>query len=131
MSEEKNYIGVKIVKAKFMTRGDYNKFKGWTIPADENPADEGYLVRYPDGYISWCPHKQFEEAHSECVYAATENSIMQYFEYSHLPPKLQTVSAGICELAKQMDIQLSNGPEKSAGLRKLLEAKDCFVRAAL
>lgn len=30
-----------------------------------------------------------------------------------------------------MDRELPNGPEKSAGLRKLLEAKDCFVRAAL
>ena len=57
--------------------------------------------------------------------------IMQYFEYAHLPPKLQGVSALIGELAKHMDRELPDGPEKSAGLRKLLEAKDCFVRAAL
>lgn len=60
-----------------------------------------------------------------------QNQIMKYFEYAHLPPKLQEVSKPIGELAKQMDASLPDGAEKSAGLRKLLEAKDCLVRAAL
>ncbi|MDF7321442.1 hypothetical protein [Proteus mirabilis] len=59
------------------------------------------------------------------------NTIMKYFEYQHLPPHLQEVSKPIGDLAKQMDEQLPDGAEKSAGLRKLLEAKDCFVRAKL
>ena len=45
-----------------MTRGAYNKKRGWTIPANENPKDKGYIVKYPDGYISWCPKAQFEAA---------------------------------------------------------------------
>lgn len=45
-----------------MTRGEYNTYRGWAIPENENPADEGYLVVYPDGYESWCPKAQFEEA---------------------------------------------------------------------
>lgn len=57
--------------------------------------------------------------------------ILKFFGYSHLPPKLQDVSKDICELAKKMEEALPDGPEKSAGLRKLLEAKDCFVRASL
>lgn len=57
------YIGTKTIEAKPMTRGDYNKYRGWTIPADENPDDEGYLVKYSDGYISWSPKKPFEEAY--------------------------------------------------------------------
>jgi hypothetical protein len=57
--------------------------------------------------------------------------IMKYFAYAHLPEKLQTVSKPIGELAESMDAILPDGPEKSAGLRKLLEAKDCLVRAAL
>lgn len=57
--------------------------------------------------------------------------IMEYFQYDHLPPHLQEVSKPICECAEEMDKSLPNGAEKSAGLRKLLEAKDCFVRAAL
>lgn len=62
----KKYIGVKQIQAKEMNRGDYNKYRGWTIPENENPADEGYLVKYPDGYESWSPKKQFEEAYREC-----------------------------------------------------------------
>ena len=57
--------------------------------------------------------------------------IMKYFEYAHLPEKLQAVSKPIGDLAKAMDDSLPDGPEKSAGLRKLLEAKDCLVRASL
>jgi len=57
--------------------------------------------------------------------------IMKYFEYAHLPAKLQEVSEPICVLAQAMDCVLLDGPEKSAGLRKLLEAKDCFVRARI
>jgi hypothetical protein len=57
--------------------------------------------------------------------------IMKYFEYSHLPEKLQAISKPIGELAKQMDNSLPDCAEKSAGLRKLLEAKDCLVRALL
>jgi hypothetical protein len=60
-----------------------------------------------------------------------EPAILQYFQYGHLPPHLQEVSRPIGELATQMALQLPVGPELSAGLRKLLEAKDCFVRAAL
>lgn len=56
---------------------------------------------------------------------------IQYFEYAHLPPKLQVVSKPFYELAHQMENTLPDGPEKSAGMRKLLEAKDCFVRTAL
>ena len=62
----KQYIGTKIIKAKPMTRGEYNTFRGWPIPNDENPADDGYLVEYSDGYISWSPVKQFEEAYKQC-----------------------------------------------------------------
>jgi hypothetical protein len=56
---------------------------------------------------------------------------MKYFEYAHLPAHLQEVSKPVGELAKLMDETLPDGPEKSAGMRKLLEAKDCFVRAKL
>lgn len=56
---------------------------------------------------------------------------MRYFDFEHLPAHLQKVSKPIGELARQLDADLEDGPEKSAGMRKLLEAKDCFVRAAL
>lgn len=57
--------------------------------------------------------------------------VLKYFAYSHLPEKLQGVSKPMGELASQMQASLPECPEKSAGMRKLLEAKDCFVRASL
>lgn len=62
----KKYVGCKEVEAKPMNRGDYNQYRGWTIPVGENPEDEGYLVKYSDGYESWSPKKQFDEAYREC-----------------------------------------------------------------
>lgn len=55
----------------------------------------------------------------------------KYFGWQHLPANLQAVSQPIKELADRMEEALPDGPEKSAGMRKLLEAKDCFVRAAV
>lgn len=57
--------------------------------------------------------------------------IMKYFAYQHLPAHLQEVSKPIGDLATLMDESLPDGAEKSAGLRKLLEAKDALVRAKL
>jgi hypothetical protein len=56
---------------------------------------------------------------------------IKYFAFAHLPAQLQAVSKPIGELANLFEKQMPDGPEKSAGMRKLLEAKDCFVRAAL
>lgn len=57
--------------------------------------------------------------------------IMRYFAYEHLPEHLQAVSKPIGELAELLDSTIPDGPEKSVGLRKLLEAKDALVRAKL
>ena len=46
-----------------MTRGEYNTYRGWQIPADEKPEDGGYLLKYPDGYVSWSPKEIFERAY--------------------------------------------------------------------
>ena len=59
------------------------------------------------------------------------NPIMRYFDYTHLPPKLQAVSNQFYQVANWVDVGLPDGAEKSTALRKLLEAKDAAVRAAL
>ncbi|MCC5580601.1 hypothetical protein IMZ11_33785 [Microtetraspora sp. AC03309] len=59
------------------------------------------------------------------------NQIARYFDFEHLPPHLQAISRPCHDLAAAMIEQLPDGPELTTGLRKLLEAKDCFVRAAL
>lgn len=57
------YIGTKLIYAEPMTRGEYNKYRGWTIPENENPDDEGYIVKYSDNYIAWSPKAAFEESY--------------------------------------------------------------------
>lgn len=69
------YLGVKIITAVAMNRQDYNDYRGWIVPPDENPEDEGYLVEYEPtepptpntedrlGYVSWSPKDVFDEAY--------------------------------------------------------------------
>lgn len=71
----KTYVGTKMVKARPMSRAEYNEYQGWDLPADENGEDSGYLVEYLDGglsnhpehenYISWSPADVFEKAYGE------------------------------------------------------------------
>lgn len=79
----KTAIGSKLINFKPMTRLEYSELRGWTVPADENPADEGYLVEYinggkpnhPDfeGYISWSPKDVFENS-----YQAIDSGCMSF-----------------------------------------------------
>lgn len=57
--------------------------------------------------------------------------LIDLFEYQHLPAHLQDVSKQLAEVAAELVGLLKDGPELTAGLRKLLEAKDCFVRQAV
>ena len=71
----KKYVGMKIINAKPMTRIEYNVFRGWALPENENGEDEGYLVEYTDGgkantdqykgYVSWSPKDVFERSYKE------------------------------------------------------------------
>lgn len=71
----KQYIGTKLINAKPMTRGEYNKYRGWEVPDNENPEDAGYLVEYQDspiantpdhaGYVSWSPKDVFDKAYRQ------------------------------------------------------------------
>lgn len=73
MSNQKTYIGTKVVRAMPMTRRAYNDYRGWGLPANENGDDAGFLVEYLDGgqandprhvgYISWSPEAVFERAY--------------------------------------------------------------------
>lgn len=69
----KTYIGTKLVKMRPMNRAEYNLYRGCELPADENGADDGYLVEYLDGgkpnvaghegYVSWSPKEQADNAY--------------------------------------------------------------------
>lgn len=63
--------------------------------------------------------------------ARQPNRLVRWFHSHHLPAHLQDVVRTLHGTALVMDDLLPDGPEKTAGLRKLLEAKDCFVRARI
>jgi len=60
-----------------------------------------------------------------------EFPILQFFQYEHLPVRLQLVSKPFGDLAEFLTMKVPPGPETSVALRKLLEAKDAAVRASL
>lgn len=67
------YTGTKQVFALPMRRDEYNRYRGWDLPANEEGSDEGYLVEYADGgkgndsrhagYISWSPREVFDRSY--------------------------------------------------------------------
>lgn len=74
------YIGTKIIKARILNLGDYNKLRDWAIPTNEDPKKKGCLVGYPDAsgsfngdleggcdYISWSPKNIFDAAYKPVI----------------------------------------------------------------
>jgi hypothetical protein len=57
--------------------------------------------------------------------------MLQFFAWDHLPVPLQNVSRPFWQLALQIVEKVPRNPERTVALRKLLEAKDCAVRAAI
>ena len=57
--------------------------------------------------------------------------MLQFFKYDHLPEHLQNVSKPFHDLAHNIVTIYPANPERTAGLRKLLEAKDCIVRSSI
>ncbi|MGR3219243.1 MAG: hypothetical protein ACUZ8H_05415 [Candidatus Anammoxibacter sp.] len=60
-----------------------------------------------------------------------DHPLLQFFKYDHLPEHLQVISKPFGDLACEIVEQLPSNSEKTTALRKLLEAKDCAVRALI
>lgn len=60
---------------------------------------------------------------------AKPKPIMQFFMDDHLPKDMRRITGAVRKLAMDMMSQLPDSEETDAGMRKLLEAKDCFIRA--
>jgi hypothetical protein len=89
------------------------------VQPGETPPEGG-------GYCKWMDYQAQQAAPKPQA-----STTAKYFAFAHLPQHLQLVSQPLSQLAALLEELLPGGPEKSAGMRKLLEAKDCFVRAAL
>jgi hypothetical protein len=63
------------------------------------------------------------------MHAETQEPILQFFHYDHLPPPLQTILSPFCDMAYALVANLPRNPERTIALRKLLEAKEAAMRA--
>lgn len=96
------YIGTKTLKARQMSRGEYNAYRGWELPADENPQDAGYLVEYTDGgkanhpdhegYISWSPADVFNKSY-----------VIVALYQTGKPPHVVRLASEYAELSARLD----------------------------
>ncbi|WP_343609294.1 DUF2829 domain-containing protein [Novosphingobium sp.] len=87
------FIGTKSLLARSMTRAEYLTYRGWELPADENPEDLGYLVEYTDGgkgnhpdhegYISWSPRDVFEKAYRATALNMTFGHAVELLKAGH------------------------------------------------
>jgi hypothetical protein len=60
-----------------------------------------------------------------------QDYLLQFFKYDHLPDHLRVISKPFADLAHEIAETVPVNPERTTALRKLLEAKDCAVRALL
>lgn len=63
----KKYVGIEWVQAKPMNRGDYNIHRGWIIPKNENPSDEGYIVERENEHTNWIPKEMFDKTYHPSI----------------------------------------------------------------
>ena len=85
----------------------------------------------PEYYLA----DEFAAVRAEALKTFQEDSMkdimLQFFAYDHLPPDLKAVSCMFYQLAEALVRDLPSNPERTVALRKLLEAKDCAVRALI
>lgn len=111
----------------------------FTVETSEGPltCEDGYLAHDARGYPYPIAAEEFSRIYVEepapvdvaTLHPATAE-LLRYFAWEHLPAVLQVVSRPFGELAHRV-AAAGQGPETTTALRKLLEAKDCAVRAAL
>jgi hypothetical protein len=119
-----------------MEDGLMELFESWMASSNYPEIAAIALEKLPDGnYRSQLTHAAWQGWKGRGTLLkyreADMDYLMQFFAYEHLPEHLQRISRPFGELAKLIAETLPSNPERTAGLRKLLEAKDCAVRAAL
>lgn len=76
-------------------------------------------------------HDNQDALNKATEYLKSTDRMLQFFKYEHLPPYLQVVSKPFHDLACLIVGTHPSNAERTAGLRKLLEAKDCIVRCSI
>ena len=132
------YRGVKELYATELTRGEYNKYRGWETPENENPEDLGYLVEYIDGgkpnhpehrgYISWSPKDVFEKVYKrlpeykgeqqEVIHSDLNQVEVKHVSNDVFPPGHYYVISHPAN-GVYAEVMFQNGPVKEVGVNGL------------
>ena len=116
--EMKQYTGTKTVKAKPMTMAKAQKVLGREIkPA--TVEEDGYLVEYKDGYMSWSPKSVFEEAYKPAETFLDRLSIEQH-ELTEKVDKLR-------KFLSAEDAQMKVGSFQFVRMTEQLEAMEKYL----
>lgn len=127
----KTYTGTKTINATPMTRGAYNTFRGWELPANEDGNDEGYLVEYTDGgqanttaykgYVSWSPKTVFERAYTRVLPAYQQRVIDEKAE----------LDAKIMALRGFLNTELFGGLSPAEQIRLVQQESTMYVYSTI
>jgi hypothetical protein len=114
---------------------------GWPVDVTTIDTYEGKVTRSTERVAAKKVREFYLTSNRELLFAEVQpeqqarpqpaDRMLQFFAYEHLPAHLQAVSRPFGELAREIVATLPSNAERTAGLRKLLEAKDCAVRALL
>ena len=115
------------VKAIVTGFSDKNDGIMLSLIPDKSGAIRQAIEKWPDFWVSENQIRLTKNENKNVF-----DRMLKNFGFKHLPKNLQEISEDFSELAHQMVCRgAENIPETMAGLRKLLEAKDCAVRAVL
>lgn len=127
-----SYIGTKQIEARPMNLGDYNRHKGWTIPPDEDPAREGYLVKYSDKYESWSPKEVFDKAYlpmgEENTNTITQEMVDDFMSIYQTTKMGEKTTVVVCTLLNGFVITESSSCVDPANYDQGLGEKLCIAK---
>ncbi len=96
-----------------------------------HPDAEAILIRQLQDKMRGGKGIEAQDIPTSRAASVAPDRMLQFFTHAHLPDHLAKVSLPFCQLAAEICATLPSNPERTAALGKLLEAKDCAVRALL
>lgn len=113
-------------------------FEGYLVVTNEQgepaviPPEGADIADAPTAALMLCLQLEKEQHMTdEQKQAVAKERMLRHFTYDHLPDHLKAVSRPFCDLAHHVVRTLPASAERTVALRKLLEGKDCAVRAAI
>lgn len=132
LSTARAYRASYSVRALPMTRVEYNDFRGWLVPHQENPQDKGFLVIREDqpsnveginGYVSWLPEDVFNDTY-KVAHTYVDRLIV---EHDELEERLNKLKAALPQVPEAVREKLSRQAVAMEGYLSILKERLSLV----